>query len=92
MYGELSDFFYVWLKRTAGLLLPGLFTRQLADKDFEAVANKARFADTAGAAQLATRHYRDRMQAIFTEAERGLKADGIMTVMFTHKEAGAWDA
>ena len=34
MYAELSDFFYVWLKRTAGLLVPELFTRYLTDKDF----------------------------------------------------------
>ena len=25
MYAELSDFFYVWLKRTAGLVVPELF-------------------------------------------------------------------
>ena len=39
MYAELSDFFYVWLKRTAGLLYPELFTAHLTDKDREAVAN-----------------------------------------------------
>lgn len=32
------------------------------------------------------------MQAIFTEARRVLKPDGIMTLMFTHKASGAWDA
>ena len=26
MYAELSDFFYVWLKRTAGQVIPDLFT------------------------------------------------------------------
>jgi putative DNA methylase len=39
MYAELSDFFYVWLKRTAGLLYPGLFMAPLTDKENEAVAN-----------------------------------------------------
>ena len=43
MYAELSDFFYVWLKRTAGLLYPELFGDPLTDKDHEAVANAARF-------------------------------------------------
>ena len=28
-YSELSDFFYVWLKRTAGLLFPDEFASQL---------------------------------------------------------------
>jgi putative DNA methylase len=32
------------------------------------------------------------MAAIFKEQRRVLKPDGIMTVMFTHKAAGAWDA
>ena len=43
MYAELSDFFYVWLKRTAGHVFPELFRRHLTDKDNEAVANPARF-------------------------------------------------
>ena len=43
MYAELSDFFYVWLKRTAGHVFPELFRSHLADKDNEAVANLARF-------------------------------------------------
>ena len=43
MYAELSDFFYVWLKRTAGHVFPELFRRHLTDKDNEAVANPAKF-------------------------------------------------
>lgn len=92
MYAELSDFFYVWLKRTAGLVVPELFTRRLADKDAEAVANKAHFKGQKGAARLADDDYRMKMEGIFTECRRVLKDDGIMTVMFTHKDTGAWDA
>lgn len=93
MYAELSDFFYVWLKRTAGLLYPELFTGHLTDKDLEAVANPARFVgEKGGAKNLAGRDYQRRMAAIFTEQRRVLKPDGIMTVMFTHKASGAWDA
>ena len=92
MYAELSDFFYVWLKRTAGLVLPQLFTRQLTNKDTEAVANRAKFKGQKGADALANRDYQEKMAAIFAEARRVLKPNGIMTVMFTHKEASAWDA
>lgn len=93
MYAELSDFFYVWLKRTAGLLYPELFANHLTDKDREAVANPAKFAGQKGCARnLAGRDYQERMAAIFKEQRRVLKPDGIMTVMFTHKAAGAWDA
>jgi adenine-specific DNA methylase len=93
MYAELSDYFYVWLKRTAGMLYPELFTLHLTDKDREAVANAAKFAGQKGGAKnLAGRDYQQRMAAIFKEQRRVLKPDGIMTVMFTHKAAGAWDA
>ena len=92
MYAELSDFFYVWLKRTAGHVFPELFRRQLTDKENEAVANPARFAGEKGARALAGRDYQERMAAIFRECRRVLKANGIMTLMFTHKATGAWDA
>ena len=92
MYAELSDFFYVWLKRTAGHVFPELFRRQLTDKENEAVANPARFAGEKGARALAGRDYQERMAAIFAECRRVLKANGIMTLMFTHKATGAWDA
>ena len=92
MYAELSDFFYVWLKRTAGHVFPELFRSHLTDKDNEAVANPARFRDQKGAKALAERDYQERMASIFAECRRTLKADGLMTLMFTHKATGAWDA
>ena len=92
MYAELSDFFYVWLKRTAGHVFPELFRRNLTDKEHEAVASAAKFKGTKGAAALAKRDYQERMASIFAECHRVLKTDGIMTVMFTHKETSAWDA
>ena len=92
MYAELSDFFYVWLKRTAGHVFPELFRRLLTDKDNEAVANPARFQGQKGARTLAGRDYQERMASIFAECRRTLKPDGVMTLMFTHKATGAWDA
>ena len=92
MYAELSDFFYVWLKRTAGHVFPELFRRHLTDKDNEAVANPARFRGQKGAKALAGRDYQERMASIFAECRRTLKPGGVMTLMFTHKATGAWDA
>ncbi len=92
MYAELSDFFYVWLKRTAGRVFPELFRRQLTDKENEAVANPAKYRGEKGARALAGQDYQERMAAIFGECRRVLKPDGIMTLMFTHKATGAWDA
>jgi len=92
MYAELSDFFYVWLKRTSGYVFPELFGRLLTDKENEAIANPAKFKDQKSAKLLAGRDYQHRMAAIFMEARRVLKPDGVMTLMFTHKATGAWDA
>ena len=92
MYAELSDLFYVWLKRTAGHIFPELFRWRLTDKENEAVSNPARFAGEKGARVLAGLEYRVRMAAIFREMRRVLKLDGVMTLMFTHKATDAWDA
>jgi adenine-specific DNA methylase len=92
MYAELADFFYVWLKRTAGLLYPEMFSDYLTDKDHEAVANPFRFSGKKGCTRLAGQDYQERMAAIFAECRRVLKPQGVMTVMFTHKASGAWDA
>ena len=92
MYAELSDFFYVWLKRTVGYVYPEFFTRQLTDKENEAVANPAKFQGEKSTKALASKDYQERMASIFTECRRVLKEDGILTLMFTHKAQGAWDA
>ena len=105
-YAELSDFFYVWLKRTADYVLDdGLFADHLTDKVNEAIASPARFkqqaeAANAGrngrgkftAAQLATGDYQSKMDEIFRECRRVIKPDGIMVVMFTHRSNDAWNA
>ena len=98
-YAELSDFFYVWLKRTAGYVLPELFSVYLTDKDNEAIASQARFkaggSKRSGVKSVKARAYEDyveRMRRIFDECRRIIKDDGIMTIMFTHKTTDAWDA
>ncbi|MDE0357068.1 MAG: DUF1156 domain-containing protein [Gammaproteobacteria bacterium] len=92
MYGELSDFFYVWLKRTLGKVHRDLFADDLANKDDEAVANPARFASMGRKKkQLAAADYERKMAASFREARRVLTDDGVLTVMFTHKKVEAWD-
>ena len=94
MYAELSDFFYVWLKRSVGDLYPGWFDSELVDKDAEAVANPARFEGARGgkSKELATRDYLMKMRRVFREMRRVVKPGGSMTVMFTHRETEMWNA
>ncbi|MCY4162820.1 MAG: DUF1156 domain-containing protein [bacterium] len=93
MYAELSDFFYVWEKRTLGALWPELFAEPLTNKHDEAVTNRARFAHAGRRAkELADHDYTAKMAAVFAECRRVLADNGVLTVMFTHKRADAWDA
>lgn len=87
-YGELSDYFYVWQRRTLADLYPDVFRRRLVDKVNEAVANPARD----GSAKAAKATYERMMGEIFAECRRVLKNDGILTLMFTHKSQEAWEA
>ena len=96
-YAELSDFFYVWLKRTAGYVFPDDFTDYLTEKDQEAISSPARFKNRAttnkgkSVKTLALADYQEKMAEIFAECRRVIKDDGIATVMFNHKSTAAWD-
>lgn len=86
-YAELSDFFYVWQKRTLKNVYPELYTRRMTNKTDEAVANPARD----GGKEAAKAAYERMMAAIFKDCRRVLKDSGVMTMMFTHKEQDAWE-
>lgn len=87
LYAELSDFFYVWQRRTLADLYPGQFARRLTDKKSEAVANRARD----GSGEVAKDTYERMMGEIFHECRRTLKDDGLFTLMFNHKSQDAWE-
>jgi len=96
-YSELADFFYVWLKRTQGHRRPEWFSSYLCDHDQEAVVNATRHKDgdtvkTGDAKKNAHEFYQKLMTGSFKEANRVLRDDGVLTVMFTHKKQEAWAA
>lgn len=95
MYAECSDFFYVWLKRSAPDVFGRTVSLDLTDKELEAVANPALFKGVATPgrrpSQLADARYEELMTSAFREAARVLTDDGVMTVMFTHKRVDAWN-
>ena len=87
-YAELSDFYYVWQRRTLRDLYPGVYNRRLTDKKAEAVANPHRDGGPDGAKAT----YERMMGEIFRECRRTLKDDGLFTLMFNHKSQDAWEA
>jgi adenine-specific DNA methylase len=93
MYSELSNFFYAWERLTLGLIRPEMFAAESTDLDNEAVTNLARFAVMGKRRrELADLDYEAKMAAIFSECRRVIVDNGVLTVMFTNKDARAWDA
>jgi putative DNA methylase len=86
-YADLSDFFFVWLKRTVGDLHPELFATPLAPKSQEMVAD----ASKAGGMEEARRRFEEMLTQAFREIHRVLKPDGIAVIVFAHKTTAAWE-
>ncbi len=92
MYGDVADFFYIWLKKMIGDIFPDEFKNELSNKEDEAITNKALYRDagTGQAKKLADQHYQSKMEACFKEMNRVLVDEGVLTVMFTHRKSEAW--
>ncbi len=88
-YADLSDFFYVWLKRGLGDAFPEAFATPLTPKGEEATALKHRHG---GDADKAKKHWTAKLAECFAEAKRVCKPDGVLAVMFAHQSTKAWTA
>jgi len=86
-YADVSDFFYVWLKRTIGHLYPEHFATDLTPKKNEATALSSRHK---GDMEAASRSYEQMMASAFGEAQRVLKADGNLVIVYAHKTTLGW--
>lgn len=84
-YADLSDFFYVWFKRTLGTWFPDLFSEKLTNKDRQAIVlhpNK----------QEERIVFETKMRDCMKEGCRILSPDGIGCVVFAHKSTAGWEA
>lgn len=86
-YADLSDFFYVWLKRSIGHLYPEHFSGQLTPKKNEAIMEPSRHE---GNKPKAAKAYEDMMHKAFCESSRVLKPGGVMVVVYAHKTTSGW--
>lgn len=87
-YSYLSDFFYVWLKRTVGDLFPELFATPLTPKSDEIVA----YSHEDGGYDAGKKRFEDMLTKSFREIYRVLKDDGIACIVFAHKSTDAWES
>jgi putative DNA methylase len=86
-YADISDFFYVWLKRTIGQLYPEHFSGSGTPKKQEAVADASRHGSSK---QKANQFYEEMMSQSLAEAHRVLKANGTLAVVYAHKTTLGW--
>lgn len=89
-YADLSDFFYVWLKRTIGDVFPDLFNTELTSKENE-------ICEMSGWDPVRYSHkdklfFEGKMTQATGHARRYLKPSGIGIVVFAHKTTTGWEA
>lgn len=88
-YADLSDFFYVWLKRSIGSHFPNEYMTPLTPKTGEATALKHHHE---GNASKARDHFTEKLTECIKEARRVCSEDGILSIMFAHQSTEAWTA
>ena len=82
-YSDLSDFFYVWLRRSLKGIHPRLFSTMLVPKAEELVANPYRHDGREGARDFFEKGF----SAVFARAQRGANPDYPMTVYYAFKQS-----
>ncbi len=84
-YADLSDFFYIWQKRLRSE--DSSFSENLSPKEKEAVqhirSDKNRTVEKA--------KYESRMSEAFSRAHDALRDDGLLGIVFAHKDPEAWE-
>jgi putative DNA methylase len=86
-YADLSDFFYVWLKRAVGNLFPDIFATPLTPKAEEIIASRHRHKNSEAAKDF----FEKKLTEAFKEVYRVLKPDGIAIIVYAHKTTAGWE-
>jgi adenine-specific DNA methylase len=84
-YADLSDFFYIWLKRTLIDVHPDNFTTPQTPKSDECTAFKHHHE---GDAKKAVQHFEAKLLQIFDAIEH--QTSDVVTIMFAHQSTAAW--
>ncbi len=86
-YSDLSDFFYVWLRRSLRSVYPGLLATVLVPKAEELVANSYRHDGKDGARSF----FEEGFRRVFARARESALTDYPITVYYAFKQAQAGD-
>ena len=86
-YSYLSDFFYVWCKRSIGELHPEFFKELMTSKDNEIVM----YGHRGGGVEAGKQFFEERLSKAFQEIHRVLKPHGIAVIVYAHKSTEGWE-
>lgn len=86
-YADLSDFFYVWFKRSLAHIAPDYFATPLTPKADEIIEKK--FWDKSSIKD--KEWYEDKLKNSLVEAQRVLKTNGIIIIVYAHKTTEGWE-
>jgi adenine-specific DNA methylase len=84
-YADISDFFYVWMKKTLGLVFPMNFATPQTPKAEECTALKHHHNNSALDAK---KHFEGKLTQIFDAIEK--QTSDIVSIMFAHQSTEAW--
>lgn len=87
-YSDLSDFFYVWLRRSLKDIHPDLFATMLVPKAEELVANPNRHGGRKGAQKFFEAGFRE----VFVRARESASSDYPITVYYAFKQSESDDS
>ncbi|MBV6437561.1 MAG: hypothetical protein AELANPGJ_02848 [Anaerolineae bacterium] len=85
-YADLSDYFYVWLKKILGNLYPEHLSTEITPKKKEAIAASYRHSDDRDAREF----YEGMMLESFTQANTRLRQSGRLVTVYAHKTTAGW--
>ncbi|GAB4443764.1 MAG: hypothetical protein Kow0031_26070 [Anaerolineae bacterium] len=88
-YAYLSDFFYVWLRRTLGHVHPDLFGASAVPKEAEIVVDRPH--ELSNSTKDIAFYERELTRA-FAESRRILHPSGIGAIVFASKTTASWEA
>ncbi len=83
-YADISDFFYVWLRRSIGKIYPDLFSTMLVPKSEELVATPYRFGGNKKEAQ---RFFEDGLRRAFDRMRKATHPEYPLAVYYAFKQA-----
>lgn len=83
-YADLSDFFYVWLKRSLNKIFPKYFTELISPKQEECIVDPIK--------NKTHNFFEATMQLASSEGRRILSPSGVGIVVFAHKSTAGWEA